>query len=74
MYIMCLRQLPWLLKLSSMTNFKLQSLLEDTARYAGYILAPAEGFGLWLFLQILGHFWRSVVPLVTLGSNLYNFG
>ena len=45
-------------------------LLEGTARYAGLLKAPAEGFGLWprlflpyghkksitLFVLILGHF------------------
>ena len=43
--------------------------LEDTARYAGLLLAPAEGFGrgifpplgkkklIMLFWPILGHFW-----------------
>ena len=55
--------------------------LEGTARYAGLLLAPAEGFDfrprLFLafgpkkelfmrFVLILGHFWCSVVTLVTL--------
>ena len=59
--------------------------LEDMARYAGLLLAPAEGFGLWsraffalraktglimLFWPILGHFWCPVVTLVTFSSNL----
>ena len=62
--------------------------LEDTARYAGLLLAPAKGFGLWprLFLTfgqkkrayyaILAHFWHiwcPVVALVTISSNLSNF-
>ena len=25
--------------------------LEDTARYAGFLLTPAEGFGLWTRLE-----------------------
>ena len=54
-------------------------ILEDTARYAGLLLAPAEGFGLRprFFLPFgkkrayyavwahLGHFWWPVVTLVT---------
>ena len=54
--------------------------LEGTARYAGLLLAPAEGFGLrprlflpFVFLLILGHFWCSVVTSVTFSSNLSNF-
>ena len=58
--------------------------LEDTARYAGLLLAPAEGFGRGLFLPgkkklimrfwpILGHFWCPVVTLVTFSSNSSNF-
>ena len=58
---------------------------EDTARYAGLLLAPAEGFDrgsfcpskkkklIMLFWFILGHFWCSVVTLVTFSSNLNNF-
>ena len=54
----------------------LDQYLEDTARYLGFILAPAEGFahGLFcllgkkifcvMFLLILGHLWCSVVPIV----------
>ena len=62
-------------------------LLEDTARYAGLLLAPAEGFGLWprlffviwarrepvmMFWPILGKFGYSVVTLATFSSNLAN--
>ena len=57
--------------------------LEDTARYAGLLLAPAEDFGLWLrlvgqelimlFWATLGNFWCPVVTLVTFSSNLSNF-
>ena len=62
--------------------------LEDTARYAGLLLAPAEGIGLrpraffalWakkdlfiLFWPILGYLWGPVVTLVTFSSNLSNF-
>ena len=51
------------------------------ARYAGQLLAPAKVFfgpfgkkGLIkLFWLILGHFWCSVVTLVTFNSNLSNF-
>ena len=61
--------------------------LEDTARYAGLLLAPAEGFGLqprhffafrakndliMLLWPIFGFFWCPVVTLVTLSSNLKN--
>ena len=56
-------------------------------RYAGQLLAPAEGFGLQarLFLPfgkkglimltwpILGHFCCSVVTLVTFSGNLNNY-
>ena len=50
-------------------------LLEDTARYPGLILAPAEGFGQgWeqkrAYYAVLGYFWSSVVTLVTFSSNL----
>ena len=50
-------------------------LLEDTARYAGLLLAAAEGFGGGLFFAlrqekliaafrpILGHFWCSVTSV-----------
>ena len=52
--------------------------LEDMARYAGLLLAPAEGFGLrprlfMLFWPIFGNFWCSVVTVVTLSSNFSNF-
>ena len=52
--------------------------LEDTARYTGLLLAPAEGFGhglfcpsgkkthpIILFWSNLGHFWCPVVTLLT---------
>ena len=66
----------------------LSLLLEDTARYAGLLLAPAEGFGLrpraffalrakkgliMLFWPIFGNFLCPVVTLVTFSSNLSNF-
>ena len=44
--------------------------LEDTARYAGLLLAPALFLMLWL---IFGNFWCPVVTSVTLSSNLSNF-
>ena len=62
--------------------------LEDTARYAGLLPAPAEGFGLqprlflafgqkkcffMLFWPIFGDFWCPVVTMVTFSSNLSNF-
>ena len=59
--------------------------LEDTARYAGLLLAPAEGFGfrlrffrakkelIMLFWHIFGKFWCPVVSLVSFSSNLSNF-
>ena len=61
------------------------AILEDTARYAGLLPAPAESFGqgffwplakkwlIMLFGPILGHFWCSAVTLVTLSSNLDTF-
>ena len=60
-------------------------LLEDTARYAGLILAPAEGIGrrffcplgkkdiIMLFWPIFGNFWCPVVTFVTFSSNSSNF-
>ena len=57
-------------------------ILEDTARYAGLLLAPAEGFGrgffcpsgkkraFLLFWPIFGNFWCPVVTMVTFSSNL----
>ena len=51
--------------------------LEDTARYTGLLLAPAEGFGrrqvIMLFWPIFDNFWCPVVTLVTFSSNLSNF-
>ena len=61
-------------------------ILEGVARYAGLLLAPAEGFGRGRFLQFgqkkrafyicfgpdFGHFWWSVVTSVTFSSNLSN--
>ena len=55
--------------------------VEDTARYAGLLLAPAEGFGLrsrlflpfglfMLFWPIFGDFGCPVVTMVTFSSNL----
>ena len=57
-------------------------ILEDTARYAGLLLAPAEGFGRGFFCPlgkkrafyaVLAHFWCPVVTVVTFSSNLSNF-
>ena len=62
--------------------------LEDMPRYAGQLLAPAEGFGLWprffepsgkkralimLFWPIFDNFWGPLVTLVTFSSNISNF-
>ena len=62
--------------------------LEGAARYAGLLLAPAEGFGLQprpffalrakkgflcLFWPNFSHFWWSVVTSVNVSSNLSNF-
>ena len=62
--------------------------LEAIARYAGQLLAPAEGFGrgqgfffaLWakktlimLLWQFFENFRSSVVPFLTFSSNLNNF-
>ena len=68
-------------------NLLLKSL-EDTARYAGLLLAPAEAFGLrpravfalrakikliMLFWPFSVNFWCPVVTLVTFSSGLSNF-
>ena len=61
-----------------------KNLLEGMTSYAGQLLAPGEGFGLWpklsgkkglimRFWPILGHFWCSVVTFITFSSNLNNF-
>ena len=60
--------------------------LQDTARYAGLLLGPAEDFGqgffcpsgkkkglIMLFWTIFCNFWCPVVTLVTFSSNLSNF-
>ena len=70
-----------LLHLPSSSPFALA--IEDAVRYAGTLLAPAEGFGqgffagknkLFMLLKlILGIFWCSVVTSVTFSSNLRNF-
>ena len=57
-------------------------ILEDTARYAGLLLAPSEVFFVLrakkkrvikLFLPIFGNLLCSVVNFVTVSSNLSNF-
>ena len=57
-------------------------LLENTARYAGLLLAPAEGFEHWprqkkgfimLFWLVFGDFWCPVVTLVIFSGNLSKF-
>ena len=57
--------------------FAFQTILEDTARYAGQILAPAEGLWprfFWPFGQKIPYFAAlAVITLVTLSSNLSNF-
>ena len=73
----CRNFLEWAPKI----KFTLLTSLEDTARYAGLLLAPAEAFfALWakkkhimLFWLILGNFWCPVVTLVTFISNHSNF-
>ena len=61
-------------------NFNVYNKLEDTARYVGLLLAPAEGFGLrakkdviMLFWPIFGNCWCPVATLVTFSSNISNF-
>ena len=54
-------------------NFILYYLLEGMARYAAQLQVPAEGFCksvLYAVLQVLGHFWCSILILLTCGSNL----
>ena len=46
------------------------TLLEDTARYAGLLLAPAEGFGRGFFLA----FWQKKGLLCCFGPFLAIFG
>ena len=77
---------------SSSASYYHTSGLKETRRYgplryAGLLLAPAEGFGLrpslfcpsgkkrafMLFLPNFGNFWCSVVTVVTFSSNLSNF-
>ena len=43
--------------------------LEDTARYTGFLLAPAEGFGLWTRTFYSVFFWYFFI----FSSNLSNF-
>ena len=59
-------------------NVRSNNELEDTARYAGLLLAPAEGFGRGFFCPVgkkrayyavLAHFWHFLVS----SSNLGNF-
>ena len=60
-------------------KISLEKTLEDTACYAGLLLCPAEGQGLFLplgqkknsirlFWPNLGHFWCPVVTLVSFSS------
>ena len=56
------------------STYILVYILEDTAGYAGILLAPAEGFGLWpgkkrACYAVLAHFWQLLVS----SSNLGNF-
>ena len=60
------------------SDFILINALEDTARYAGLLLAPAEGFGRGFFFPsgkkrayyaVLANFWQFLVS----SSNLGNF-
>ena len=69
-------------------NVHVSMQLEGTARYAGLLLAPAEGYGLrprfflpfgqkGAFYAVFAYFrpfWCLVVTLVTLSGNLGNFG
>ena len=84
---------PWQIPLwSSFCYLKVSpilKLLEGAAHYAGLLLAPAEGFGLWpmpffcptgnkksfhvCFGPNFGNFWWSVVTSVTFSSYLSNF-
>ena len=70
--------------ISFLCCFPFSNVLEGTARYAGFLLAPAEGSGRGQgFLcpsgqkkacnAVLAYFWCSVVTSVTLSSNLCNF-
>ena len=65
--------------------FYFHQQLEDTARYAGLLLAPLEGRGRGFFCPsgkkrayyaVLSHFWQFLVSssnLVTFSSNISNF-
>ena len=61
----CKKKFTWKLRFGK--NYS--SKLESTARYAGLLLAPAKGFGLWL--RVLWQFFYCSV--VTVSSNLSNF-
>ena len=59
--------------------FTFNSELEDTARYAGLLLAPAFGRGFFCpsgkkraFYAVLAHFWCPVVTMVTFSGNISN--
>ena len=61
---------------SSRTILLLLTRLEGAARYAGLLLAPAEGFGQKIAFYTFcvpnfGRFWWSVVTLVTFKKNIY---
>ena len=78
-----LSELPHLVSSKTMRLSKISVTinpqLEDTARYAGLLLAPAEGFGrakkraYYAVLNNSGNFWRPVVTLVSFSSNRSNF-
>ena len=66
----------------------LSDILEDTACYAGFLLAPAEGLSLWprfffalrakkeffMLLKLFKSiFWCLIVTSVTFSNNLSNF-
>ena len=51
-------------------------ILEDTASYAGLLLAPLESFFCrvqYAYYMVLANFWCPLVTLVTFSSNLSNF-
>ena len=59
------------------TSFVFFLILEDTARYAGLLLAPVEGFGRGFFCPsgkkrayyaVLAHFWQFLVSNSSLGN------
>ena len=61
-----LRKMLRITKIQTLRNFCLYNILEGKACYAGLLLAPAEGFGLWPM-----HFWPSANSFLAFSQSFF---